>query len=81
MSQQDLTLGSEFGVATDQCRENFCRDRVFLCHDRAGQGKEKLCHDRDNFVMIEYFYVATKTNCVATELASVVKISIVIEYF
>ena len=26
--------------------EVICRERIFLCRDRVGQGKEELCRDR-----------------------------------
>ena len=32
----------------DQCRGNFCRDKVFICCNRASQGMEKLCCEIDN---------------------------------
>ena len=43
----------------------FCRDIMFLCRDKVGNGGEALCRDR-------VFYVATecgqmKRFCVATE--------------
>ena len=40
----------------------FCRDIVFLCRGRVGQGKEELCRDRQYYV--------------ATELPRVEKISV-----
>ena len=36
-----------FWVATKLGKPGvFCRDRIFLCCNKVGQGKEKLCHDR-----------------------------------
>ena len=29
-----------------QDQEFLCRDKIFLCHDKVGQGEEKLCRDR-----------------------------------
>ena len=48
-----------------------CRDIMFLCHDRVGNGGEILCHDRIFYVAIEYFMSrqsVTKVErfCVAT---------------
>ena len=40
------------GFGKDQ--EFLCRDKIFLCHDRVGQGKENLCRDRGFCVMTEF---------------------------
>ena len=44
-----------FYVTTELARSGvFCRDRMFLCSDKVGNGEEALCHDKKKI------YVDTK---------------------
>ena len=71
MSRQSLALGSEFSVTT----KYFVSQQSILCRNRVGQCRENFCRDRGFDVATELTkamrnYVATKTICVATELAA-----------